>query len=57
MKPSGTPAVTTRGMKETDVAQVANFIHEAWSDHTNTAKLQALRERVSAFDHAFLLPW
>ena len=33
MKPSGirigTPAVTTRGMKEADVEQVADFIHEA----------------------------
>jgi glycine hydroxymethyltransferase len=33
MKPSGirigTPAVTTRGMKEKDVEQVADFIHEA----------------------------
>ena len=57
MKPSGTPAVTTRGMKEIEVAHVANLIHEAWFDQTNTAKLQALRERVSAFDHAFPLPW
>ncbi len=61
MKPSGirigTPAVTTRGMKETDVIQVADFIHEALSDHTNTAKLHALRERVFAFNRAFPLPW
>ena len=42
---------------ETDVAQVADFIHEALSDHTNTAKLHALRERVFAFNRAFPLPW
>ncbi len=61
MKPSGirigTPAVTTRGMKEADVEQVADFIAEALSDHTNTAKLHALRDKVFAFNRAFPLPW
>lgn len=61
MKPSGirigTPAVTTRGMNEIHIQQVADFIHEALSDHTNIAKLHALRERVFAFNRAFPLPW
>ncbi|GAA5123084.1 serine hydroxymethyltransferase [Luteolibacter yonseiensis] len=61
MKPSGirigTPAVTTRGMKEADVEQVADFIAEALADHTNVAKLHAIRERVFAFNRAFPLPW
>jgi glycine hydroxymethyltransferase len=61
MKPSGirigTPAITTRGMKESDVIQVADFIHEALSDHTNTEKLHAIRDRVFAFNRAFPLPW
>ena len=61
MKPSGirigTPAVTTRGMQEPDVEQVADFIHEALSDHTNLAQLHAIRERVFAFNREFPLPW
>ena len=61
MKPSGirigTPAITTRGMKETHVEQVADFIHEALSNHTNLEKLHAIRERVFAFNRAFPLPW
>jgi len=61
MKPSGirigTPAVTTRGMKESDVEQVADFIHEALSHHTSTAALHALRDRVFAFNRAFPMPW
>ncbi|MFT4177304.1 MAG: ribose 5-phosphate isomerase B [Luteolibacter sp.] len=61
MKPSGirigTPAVTTRGMKEEDVEQVADFIAEALADHTNEEKLHAIRERVFAFNRAFPLPW
>jgi glycine hydroxymethyltransferase len=61
MKPSGirigTPAITTRGMKEAHVTQVADFISEALSDHTNLAKLHAIRERVFAFNRDFPLPW
>jgi glycine hydroxymethyltransferase len=61
MKPSGirigTPAVTTRGMKENDIAQVADFIHEALSTHTDLTKLHAIRDRVFAFNRAFPLPW
>jgi len=61
MKPSGirigTPAVTTRGMQEPDVEQVADFIHEALSDHTNLTQLHAIRERVFAFNREFPLPW
>jgi glycine hydroxymethyltransferase len=61
MKPSGirvgTPAVTTRGMKEKDVEQVADFIHEALSVHDQPEKLHAIRDRVFAFNRAFPLPW
>ncbi len=61
MKPSGirigTPAVTTRGMKEAHVEQVADFIAEALSEHGHLAKLHAIRERVYAFNREFPLPW
>jgi len=60
MKPSGirigTPAVTTRGMKEKDVEQVADFIHEALSNLGDKKKLHALRDRVHAFNQAFPMP-
>ncbi|BCU77211.1 serine hydroxymethyltransferase [Luteolibacter sp. LG18] len=60
MKPSGirvgTPAVTTRGMKEKDVEQVADFIHEALENYKDTAKLHEIRERVFAFNRAFPMP-
>jgi len=60
MKPSGirigTPAVTTRGMKEKDVEQVADFIAEALADHTNQEKLHAIRDKVFEFNRAFPLP-
>jgi glycine hydroxymethyltransferase len=44
-------------MKEAHVEQVADFIHEALSDHTNLEKLHAIRERVFAFNRDFPLPW
>jgi glycine hydroxymethyltransferase len=60
MKPSGirigTPAVTTRGMKEADIEKVADFIHEALSNMKDTAKLHELRDRVFAFNRAFPMP-
>jgi len=60
MKPSGirigTPAVTTRGMKEKDVEHVADFIHEALSNLGDKKKLHAIRDRVHAFNQAFPMP-
>ena len=61
MKPSGirigTPAVTTRGMMEKDVEQVADFIHEALTNHSHEPRLHALRDQVHAFNRAFPMPW
>jgi glycine hydroxymethyltransferase len=60
MKPSGirigTPAVTTRGMKEKDVEQVSDFIAEALAVVGDEAKLHAIRDKVFAFNRAFPMP-
>lgn len=60
MKPSGirigTPAVTTRGMKEADVIEVANFIDRALKNVGNDEALAAIREEVYAFNRQFPLP-
>jgi len=59
-KPSGirlgTPAVTTRGMKEEDIAQVADFIHAALENRGDDAKLADIQQEVFAFNRAFPLP-
>ena len=39
----GSPAVTTRGMKETDLAVVGDLTHEAIQNHGNADKLEAMR--------------
>jgi glycine hydroxymethyltransferase len=61
MKPSGirigTPAVTTRGMKENDIEMVADLIHEALEAREDDGKLVEIREKVFAFNAAFPLPW
>ena len=61
MKPSGirigTPAVTTRGMKENDIEMVADLIHEALEAREDDEKLVEIREKVFAFNAAFPLPW
>lgn len=61
MKPSGirigTPAVTTRGMKEADVRKVADFIAEALAAVGDEEKLKEIQGRVFAFNRAFPLPF
>lgn len=52
----GTPALTTRGMKETEMSQVAQWIVEAMRSHDNAAKLAELHGAVKALCHTFPVP-
>lgn len=52
----GTPAVTTRGMKEDEMKQVAGLIHEALTNREDAVKLEALRQQVIALNRGFPLP-
>lgn len=52
----GTPALTTRGMKETHMAQVAQWIDEAISNRDNETKLKQQRKRIQEFAANFPLP-
>ena len=60
MKPSGirlgTPAVTTRGMKEADLESVADLMFEAIRNRDDGEKLAEIRARVFAFNQDFPLP-
>ena len=53
MKPSGvrlgTPAITTRGMKEEEVKKIAGWINEAISAKGDEAKLAEIRDEVREF--------
>ncbi|MDR0953040.1 MAG: serine hydroxymethyltransferase [Elusimicrobiota bacterium] len=51
----GTPAVTTRGMKEDDMATVVAFIDEAINNHADEAKLAEISARVEDFLKKFPL--
>ena len=52
----GTPAVTTRGMKEAEMEKVGDLIHEAITHREDAAKLEAIREEVKALNEEFPLP-
>jgi glycine hydroxymethyltransferase len=52
----GTPAVTTRGMREDDMMQVAEFIHTALDSRSNQGALEKIRRRVVDFTSGFPLP-
>lgn len=51
----GTAAVTTRGMKETQMGQIAQFIDEAIDTNGNHKKLQGVKRKVLALTRRFPL--
>jgi len=51
----GTPALTTRGMKESEMEQVASFIVQALASADNESKLTAIREGVVELSRGFPL--
>jgi glycine hydroxymethyltransferase len=59
MKPSGirigTPALTTRGMKEPEMRQIGHWIAEALNSRTDAAVLGKIRRQVLQFAEAFPL--
>ncbi len=52
----GTPALTTRGMKETDMVMVADWIDAAVKNHKDEKKLAKLHEEITLFAKKFPLP-
>lgn len=52
----GTPAITTRGLKETNMIQIANWMKEAIINHQNNAKLAQIKQEVIDFSLQFPLP-
>jgi len=51
----GTPAVTTRGMKEADMKTIADFIRAVTENMDNEKKLAEIREQVVTFSNHFPL--
>ncbi len=43
----GTPAITTRGLKETDMAYVVDLIDEVINNHTNETVLEGVAQKVN----------
>jgi glycine hydroxymethyltransferase len=52
----GTPAVTTRGMKETEMEKIADFIKRAIRNADNDAVLAQVKEEVIALTAEFPIP-
>jgi glycine/serine hydroxymethyltransferase len=53
----GTPAVTTRGMKEPEMAAIADMISEVLLDLKNLENIAKVRQRVRELTSAFPLPY
>ena len=52
----GTPAATSRGMKEAEMVKLGGWIARALSEREDESALSALREEVEAFCRAFPVP-
>ena len=52
----GTPAVTTRGMKEEEMMEIADFIHQALTSGGEASRLERVRKQVLALTQRFPLP-
>jgi glycine hydroxymethyltransferase len=52
----GTPAVTTRGMKEEQMLEIADLIHRALSNKDNAEELAKVRTEVRALTSRYPLP-
>ena len=52
----GTPAMTTRGMQEEEMMEIADLIHAALQQSGNPQELERLKDRVHAFTSRFPLP-
>jgi glycine hydroxymethyltransferase len=52
----GTPAITTRGLREEHMEQIADWMKQAIDAHENEAKLTALKQEVKEFVKQFPLP-
>jgi RpiB/LacA/LacB family sugar-phosphate isomerase len=52
----GTPAVTTRGMKEEEMMEVGDLIHQALTNKDDAAVLNKVREQVRALTSRYPLP-
>ncbi len=52
----GTPAVTTRGMKEEEMMEIADLIHRALEHATTPAELAKIRDEVRALTARYPLP-
>lgn len=52
----GTPAVTTRGMQENEMFDIAEWIHRTLTHRNDSAALEKVREEVLSSTHEFPLP-
>ena len=53
----GTPAITTRGMKEADVTQIAHFIIAAIQNREDDVELKRLHQKINDFAESFPINW
>ena len=53
----GTPALTTRGMQESDMIRIADWMNEVMQSRKESDKLARIRSEITEFARSFPMPW
>lgn len=53
----GTPALTTRGMKEADMIKIADWMNRVMENRKSSEELVNIKNEVTEFARSFAMPW
>ncbi|MEE2924808.1 MAG: serine hydroxymethyltransferase [bacterium] len=53
----GTPALTTRGMKEADMIKIADWMNQVMENRKSADQLNSIKSEVTEFAQSFPMPW
>ncbi len=53
----GTPALTTRGMQESDMIRIADWMNEVMQNRKESDKLARIKSEITEFARSFPMPW
>ena len=53
----GTPALTTRGMKEADMIKIADWMNQVMENRKSADQLTSIKSEVTEFAQSFPMPW
>ena len=53
----GTPALTTRGMKESDMIKIADWMNRVMENRKSSDQMTIIKNEITEFARSFPMPW